>query len=270
MNKKCLQGCCPPIPRRGRHSTSPEPWPPRSPDITISQSVELCEVNPFATTINGDLYRCLNSDRVIKARASDREFDLMKKAGPCSVRPIGRVMKRYKRSGTAVVTGIIMDLAQPFQYRLVTAQQRDDLAQEMINLTQNLHTSRSVIHGDIKPENMLIRRSDFRLVFCDFTNGRMRDDDPSLWRGATTTNYLAPSRDANKAPTMIDDLYALSLTIWQLYSGRKPFANLERDQILTLLKQRKTVGLDVMPKGPIRRFVARYLVIGGAILDSES
>ncbi len=269
MSSKRPQGCCPRISRRRRTSTAAEPWPPRLPDITISQTVELCEAKPLATSISGDLYRCHKAERVIKTRASAREYDLMKKAGPCSVRPIGRVMMRDKRSGNAVVTGIIMDMAVPFDYRLVSIQQRDGLAREMINLTQKLHSSQYLIHGDIKPENMLIRRSDFRLVFCDFAESRTNDEDPNLWTGASTTNYLAPHRDPNKAPTFGDDLYALGLSIWQLYSGRKPFANLGRDHILELLKRRKTVGLGVITDGPIRKIVAQYLSMGGAIVRNE-
>ncbi len=270
MSSKRPQGCCPQISlRRRRPSRSAEPWPPRLPDITISQSVELCEAKPFAASINGDLYRCRESDRVIKNRTSDREYNMMKKAGPCSVRPIGRVLTRDKTSGNVLVTGIIMDLALSFDYKLVPIQQRAGLAREMINLTQKLHNSRCLIHGDIKPENMLIRRSDFRLVFCDFAESRIRDEDPNLWEGATTTNYLAPHRDPNKPPTFVDDLYALGLSIWQLYSGRKPFANLEQDQILELLKRRKTVGLDVITDDPIRKIVARYLSMGGAIVGNE-
>ncbi|ERF69419.1 hypothetical protein EPUS_05964 [Endocarpon pusillum Z07020] len=160
-----------------------------------------------------------------------------------------------------------MDLALPFDYTVISAQQRDGLAREMINLTQKLHNTQCVIHGDIKPENMLIRRSDFRLIFCDFAESRIRDEDPNRWQGATTINYLAPNRDPNKAPTFVDDLYALGLSIWQLYSGRKPFANLEPDQILELLKQKWTVDLNVITDAPIRNIVARYLSMGGATLE---
>ncbi|KAF7505154.1 hypothetical protein GJ744_001220 [Endocarpon pusillum] len=267
MSGTRFQACCPRIPRR-RSSPSAEPWPPRSPDITISQSVELCEAQPLTTSINGDLYRCRQGQKVIKYRASDREFRLMKKAGPCSVRPIGRVVTKDKQSGNVSVTGIIMDLALPFDYAVISPQQRDGLAREMINLTQKLHNAQYVIHGDIKPENMLIRRSDFRLVFCDFAQSMIRDEDPNLWEGATTTtNYLAPNRDPKKAPTFVDDLYALGLSIWQLYSGRKPFASVEQDQILELLKQKWTVDLKVITDAPIREIVARYLSMGGATLE---
>lgn len=266
MSGTRFQTCCPRIPRR-RSSPSAESWPPRSPDITISQSVALCEAEPFTTSINGDLYKCRQAQRVIKHRASDREFRLMKKAGSCSVRPIGRVMSKDKQSGNVLVAGIIMDLALPFDYTVISPQQRDGLAREMISLTQKLHNAQCVIHGDIKPENMLIRRSDFRLVFCGFAGSRIRDEDPNLWQGATTTNYLAPKRDPNKAPTFVDDLYALGLSIWQLYSGRKPFSNLEQDRILDLLKQKWTVDLNAITDAPIKEIVARYLSMGGAALE---
>lgn len=245
-------------------SEAVEGWPPRSPDITISTSIELCEAKPFAFTINGQVYRSRDGRRAVKNGGSEREFYLMKKAGSCSVKPIGRVMMEDPVTGRVTTTGIMMDLEKPFNCSTISPDQRPTLAKEMIHLVHRLHQTYRIVHGDIKPENMLLTLSDNRLVLCDFAESRTLDDDPGLWDGATTINYLAPNRDDNAAPTIIDDLYALGLSIWQLYSGTMPFANLDQDEISELLQQKKTVDLDIITDAEIRNIVTDYLGMGGA------
>lgn len=241
-----------------------EEWPPQYPDITISTSIDLCEAKPFAFSINGEIYRCRKTPHAIKHGASDHEFKLMKQAGDCSVKPIGRVMMKDQESGNVMVTGLIMNLEKAFTCTAIPSQHRVALAKEMIQLVHRLHRVQRIVHGDIKPDNMLIRRSDNRLVLCDFAESRAIDDEPQLWEGKTTPNYLAPNRDDTEAPTVIDDLYALGLSIWQLYSGKQPFADMDQDEISELLEQRKTVDLSVITDIAVRRTVTAYLRMGGA------
>lgn len=248
----------------GTVSSSPEPWPPLFPDITISESIDLCENIPFASSINGELYKCRQDALAIKNGASDHEFRLMKKAGSCSVKPIGRVMMNDEKSDQVLVTGIIMNMEEPFNCTAISPHLRSDLAKQMIEMVHKLHQTHHIIHGDIKPDNMLIRRSDNHLILCDFAESRDMNDDHDLWVGASTTNYLAPSRDDTTSPTIVDDLYALGLSIWQLYSGEPPFADLDQDEILDLLEEGKTVDLSLITDAEIREIVTEYVRSGGA------
>lgn len=242
-----------------------EQWPPLPPDITISESINLCEDNSFESSINGEIYKCRQEGLAIKNRASDHEFRLMKKAGSCSVKPIGRVMMmKDDQSEEVFVTGIIMSMEEPFHCTAIPTYLRSDLAKQMLDLVHTLHETYRIIHGDIKPENLLVRRSDNNLILCDFAESRDMDEDLDSWDGASTTNYLAPNRDDTMPPTVADDLYALSLSIWQLYSGEPPFADLDQDAILDLLKEGETVDLSLITDPEVREIVAEYLRRGGA------
>ncbi len=73
-----------------------------------------------------------------------------------------------------------------------------------------LHGGRSVVHGDLKPGNLLVRRrSDkLELVIIDLgLTSRLGDGRPGVVRG--TPRYAAPSVLAGDPPTPASDLYAL-------------------------------------------------------------
>lgn len=44
---------------------------------------------------------------------------------------------------------------------------------------------------------------------------------------------------------MNDDLYALGLCFWELYTGVAPFADIYHDDIIEELKQRRMVDVDI-------------------------
>jgi Protein kinase domain len=248
----------------------PEPWPPSAPDITIQDSINLTEQEPFPWGFPGMMYKYREGNRTMKHNATDHEFQMMKNAGSCSVKPLGRVLMRDKCTGKIEVTGIIMDLEEKFDWDAVPPDQRATTANQMIRVVHELHHTHRVIHGDIRPENMLIRCSDNQITLCDFAEARGIDDDPNLWEGWDPSHYAAPSRGHAIPPTVVDDLYALGLSIWQIYSGRIPFDGFVQDEIEALLSQDQAVDLDLITDDEIKEIVADYLRAGGADVRADA
>src|SRR5439155_25440776 len=82
---------------------------------------------------------------------------------------------------------------------------------------------RGVVHRDLKPENVMLdgrgmaRITDFDLAASAATVGR--DDVRS-----GTPAYMSPEQLAGREVTSRSDIYALGLMLYELFTGRRPFA----------------------------------------------
>ncbi|MFL9811849.1 serine/threonine protein kinase [Stutzerimonas sp. VN223-3] len=102
--------------------------------------------------------------------------------------------------------------------------------------------SRGVIHGDIKPSNVILAEDGLRLF--DYGLGQPLEGIlkklPSLSRNrfkAWTTRYAAPELLDGAEPSALSDVYALACLLFELASGQHPFRRLSA-------KQAKAMALD--------------------------
>jgi serine/threonine-protein kinase len=109
---------------------------------------------------------------------------------------------------------------------------RDRLAlfARVVDAVQFAH-GRLVVHRDIKPSNVLVDGAGAPRLL-DFGIAKLLDarDDESL--GATapelhlfTPDYAAPEQFRGEPPTTATDVYALGVLLFELVTGRKPFAS---------------------------------------------
>ena len=86
-----------------------------------------------------------------------------------------------------------------------------------------LHRNR-VVHGDLKPSNILVEERNGELIPWILDFGLARTIHDPLDRGASgTLLYMAPEVIEGSAPGVAADLYSLGLMIWEHLHGALPF-----------------------------------------------
>ncbi|KAH6640830.1 kinase-like domain-containing protein [Chaetomium tenue] len=208
------------------------------------------------------VYKC-HGDLAYKVNVTEREVDLMTAAGDCAITPLCHVLAKI--DGAWWRRGLIMELATPFDFKLVPAKERMAVKDEMVSLVDRLHSSEiGIAHGDIKPDNFL-RCHDGKLRLCDFDSAwLLGDDEVEDWEGGVSDRYLAPSRgypDTHGPPTIVDDNYALAISVWELFTGKDALID---EDIEDALMEGKTVDLDELEDEDVRTFVWKRLRDGGA------
>jgi eukaryotic-like serine/threonine-protein kinase len=83
---------------------------------------------------------------------------------------------------------------------------------------------RGIVHRDIKPQNLLIRAEDNRLLIADFGVAKVLQGGSAQTQTAAigTVAYMAPEQLSGRAAPSID-IYALGCLLFQLLTGRVPY-----------------------------------------------
>ena len=87
-----------------------------------------------------------------------------------------------------------------------------------------------IVHRDIKPGNILIT-PDGQPVLIDFSIALLRttaEQDPLARMAAGTASYMAPEQMAGELVDIRADIYALGTVIFEMLTGDRPFADVER------------------------------------------
>jgi serine/threonine protein kinase len=192
-----------------------------------------------------------------KVPSTETELEMMMYAGVISITPYGRVLKGEKQ------VGIVMELGEPLDVNILENDAKRNLVNAIISLVTDLH-KKGLLHGDIKLANLL-RAMDGSLRLCDFEGAQKEPctEPPE----AQTLNWISPARLRNLELPLCkpDDLYALGLTIWEVYAGRIPFSGLDERQVEAKIMANETVDMAEISDPDIREIVAEYLVAGSRL-----
>jgi serine/threonine-protein kinase len=99
----------------------------------------------------------------------------------------------------------------------------------------------SIIHMDIKPENILLSKNG-RLKVADFGLS-LSEDFWTLRKSKTragTPFYMSPEQIQGKTLDVRTDIYSLGLVIYELLTGQLPYKGQDRDMYLKMVISRKT------------------------------
>jgi eukaryotic-like serine/threonine-protein kinase len=95
-----------------------------------------------------------------------------------------------------------------------------------------------IIHGDIKPSNIMLdgTGSEVRLCITDFGLARAYEAEPSLsGRGlvvAGTPDYMAPELMSGHPPSQATDLFAFGVVLHEVFTGQKPIVGADNSSII--------------------------------------
>ena len=201
----------------------------------------------------------LEQDRV---QSLEREFSMMLLAGDCAVQPIGQVHLRGTLCGVIMPLGIAISQDVSFvnlpQPPVGSIPPPEHLIKELTQLVFSLHAI-GIIHSDIKPSNLILDKTSSRLLLCDFGCAALESKNGGQL--GCTTQYVSPFRrimwDAPLAKA--DDLYATGITMWQLYTGREPFDEVNCDFLEHVIASGFQPNLLAVDDTIIRELIASYL-----------
>lgn len=110
----------------------------------------------------------------------------------------------------------------------------------------------SIIHGDVKSENILLTRTPERRrvpKLLDFGLARA-SVNPEVGGIEGTPEYLAPERIYGGAPTQVSDIYALGLLFYELLAGGLPFRG-SIEQVFRMQIEQQVPRVSVQLEGTI-------------------
>jgi serine/threonine protein kinase len=126
---------------------------------------------------------------------------------------------------------------------------RDWIAQ-LCDALRYAHEDARMVHRDIKPKNLMLERRDGveKLLITDFgITQRLREHNLQLSRDQSragenkgnmgTLPYMPWEQIAGSQPSLLDDVYAVGATIYDLITGRPPFYEGGFEQIKIQIKE---------------------------------
>jgi len=193
-------------------------------------------------------------DHMLKLGGTKYEMNLAHLAGDCAVSVLGEVVQDGKH------LGFMMKKENPLIGEcLASIVQKRRIMHMMKRVVDDLHTNQRIIHGDLKLANMLLC-SDGRVRLCDFA-GAFLIDDPNPPAPIYTAAWLSPyrSRHIQEPPTIDDDLFALGVSIWELFVGRRPFEGLKGIATAQLIRKGETIDITEIGDAEARSMVRELM-----------
>lgn len=86
----------------------------------------------------------------------------------------------------------------------------------------------NVVHRDIKPSNIFVQPKDngLHVILADFGLGKQEGVDRTMTEAGTslgTPHYMSPEVILGERPSLLGDIYAIAVLVYEVLLGRPPF-----------------------------------------------
>lgn len=129
-----------------------------------------------------------------------------------------------------------------------------DYSAQILDALDHAH-SNGVIHRDIKPHNILITR-DGRVKVTDFGIARAVSASALTETGRVigTVNYTSPEQARGAAATAESDIYSLGVVMYEMLTGRLPFAGDTPVSVALKHVQEEPTPISILSPGVVPQF----------------
>ncbi|TGO51538.1 hypothetical protein BCON_0159g00150 [Botryotinia convoluta] len=259
--------------------------PPNHPLETITPFIN---PTPFASTLTNNFHFFHSHSLLYKSGVTPHELQMHLAAGFCGVTIHGTVSipentDRYQ-NGTL---GLIITQEMPLTPRLYLPTQRKKVSESMRQVVSELH-GKGIVHGDIYLSNFLLCASgnsndqvsvklnnfhDSLFISNSSSQSSVYHEKEEQWTPILNGRIVSPNRayewmkGRDRKATKEDDLYALGICMWELWSGKRydETCGIWEDVRRGDLKGRGVDMKGVGDKG-VRAWVRTWLRGGGAIV----
>ncbi len=133
-------------------------------------------------------------------------------------------------------------LAKVLQSRRLSVDEAVALGRFLLAATQYLLRF-DLVHGDIKPENILVRSDLDGIQYCLIDFGSVTEIF-SLTSRAGTPSYLAPERFHEAAISERTEIFAIGVTLFEAITRAFPFGEIERFQVPRFQSAKRPAALN--------------------------
>ncbi|THV52915.1 hypothetical protein BGAL_0064g00050 [Botrytis galanthina] len=259
--------------------------PPNHPLETITPFINS---TPFASTLTNTFHFFHSHSLLYKSGVTPHELKMHLAAGSCGVTIHGTVSipenTNCYQNGTL---GLIISQEMPLTPRLYLPTQRKKISESMRQVVSELH-EKGIVHGDIYLSNFLLCASgnsndQISVKLSNFHDSLFISNSPSQtsidhekeeqWTPILNGRIVSPNRanewikGRDRKATKEDDLYALGICMWELWSGKRydETCGIWEDVRRGDLRGRGVDMKGVGDKG-VRAWVRAWLRGGGAIV----
>jgi len=123
-----------------------------------------------------------------------------------------------------------------------------EVAKQLASALDYAH-NQGIMHGDIKPSNIVYDTQNRKAVLTDFGNAKQADIYQTrtlkVNEVSASTPYLSPERLHGLQADQRSDLYSLGCVLYQLLTGEKPFDSADFEELTTQITQRAHKAISV-------------------------